>query len=171
MGRPRKPASLKKGKSETKEHLEARAEVEQKLKGSSDLIYNIPEQLDELAIEYYKFLIEELEDSNILSNLDIPILTQTADCLSKMEQADSIIKSEGIIFYKPDNAGNNEPREHPAVGIKQKYLNQFRALSTQLGLSPSSRAALAEKNMEKEAEKEDPVAKILSQFNKKDEDK
>ena len=69
MARPRKPASLKQGKSETKEHLEARAKIEQKLKGSSDLIYNVPEQLDELAIEYYKFLIEELEDSNILSNL------------------------------------------------------------------------------------------------------
>ena len=68
MARPRKPASLKKGKSETKAQLEARAEQEQKLKGNTNLFENIPEHLDELAKQYYKFLVTELEISNILSN-------------------------------------------------------------------------------------------------------
>ena len=161
MVRPRKPASLKKGKSETKQHLEAREEVEQSLKGNSDLVFSVPDQLDELGEAYYKFLVEELRDANILSNLDIPILTQTSDALSKMEQADRFISEEGLIYYKYDKEGNREPKEHPAVGIKQKCLTQFRALSTQLGLSPSSRASLAEMNMQKEEDEEDPVLKVI----------
>lgn len=163
MARPRKPASLKKGKSESKQHLEAREEVEQSLKGSSDLVFSVPDQLDELGEAYYRFLVEELRDANILSNLDIPILTQTADALSKMEQADQFIRDEGLLYYKYDKEGNQEPKEHPAVGIKQKYLTQFRALSTQLGLSPSSRASLAEMNMQKEEDEEDPVLKVIRQ--------
>ena len=168
MARPSVPASLKKGKSETKAHLQERHEKEMQLKGEHDLIYNIPKQLDEIAIEYYKFLIDELESSEILSNLDIPLLTQTADCLSKMEQADDVINKEGMFYEKYDAQGNSEPKEHPAVGTKQKYLNQFRALSTQLGLSPSSRASLAEAAMLKSKEEKDPVLQILEGFNKKD---
>ena len=166
MARPRVPASLKKGKSETKAHLEERHEKEMQLKGESNLIYNIPKQLDEIAIEYYKFLIDELESSEILSNLDLPLLTQTADCLSKMEQADEVIKKEGMFYEKFDAQGNSEPKEHPAVGTKQKYLNQFRALSTQLGLSPSSRASLAEAAIQKSKEQKDPVLQILSNYQK-----
>lgn len=166
VGRPRKPANLKEGKSETKAHLEERNQIEQELKGSDDKVYEIPEQLDELGQEYYMFLIEELEASNILSNLDIPLLTQTADTLSKMQQADCIINKEGIIYEVYDKFGNSLPKEHPAVGVKHKYLNQFRALSTQLGLSPSARASLSEMKMQAKDDEEDPVAKILSEINK-----
>ena len=80
-----------------------------------------------------------------------------------MEQADQFIRDEGLLYYKYDKEGNQEPKEHPAVGIKQKYLTQFRALSTQLGLSPSSRASLAEMNMQKEEDEEDPVLKVIRQ--------
>lgn len=161
MARPRKPAAVKAGKSETKAHLEKRQEIEEEIKGNADKIYNIPEQLDDLGKEYYMFLIEELEASNILSNLDIPVLTQTADSLSKMEQADDVIKREGIIYSTYDRFDNEIPKEHPAVGIKQKYLNQFRALSTQLGLSPSARASLSEMKIQAKKEEEDPVLQIL----------
>ena len=107
-----------------------------------------------------------MEASNILSNLDIPLLTQTADTLSKMQQADQVINKEGLIYEVFDKFGNSIPKEHPAVGVKHKYLNQFRALSTQLGLSPSARASLSEMKMQAKADEEDPVAKILSEINK-----
>lgn len=165
MARPRKPAAVKAGKSETQAHLNERKEIEEELKGNADKIYNIPEQLDDLGKEYYKFLIDELEASGFLSNLDIPILTQTADSLSKMQQADEIIKTEGIIYKTWDKMDNEIPKEHPAVGIKQKYLNQFRALSTQLGLSPSARASLSEMKIQAKTDDEDPVLKILREMN------
>lgn len=115
MVRPRKPASLKQGKSESKAQLEIRAEAEERLKGNTDLFKDVPEHLDELAQEYYYFIVTELEISDILSNLDIPLLEQTADCLSKMRQADEIINEEGIIIKQQDRYGNELIKEHPAV--------------------------------------------------------
>ncbi|MED4261977.1 phage terminase small subunit P27 family [Priestia megaterium] len=161
MARPRKPASLKQGHSETKAQLEIRAEAERQLMGDDDLIQQIPEYLDPLAQSYYEFLVTELEVSDILSNLDIPLLEQTADCLSKLRQSDDIINLEGLVLTQVDRYGNTIVKEHPAVGIKQKYLNQFRALSTQLGLSPASRAQLAGMKVEQKEEKEDPLLQIL----------
>jgi len=161
MSRLRKPASLKQGKSESKAQLKERAEMEERLKGNIDLFKEVPEYLDELAKEYYLFLVNELEISDILSNLDIPLLEQTADCLSKMRQADDIINSEGIIIRQLDRYGSEIIKEHPAVATKQKYLNQFRAMSQQLGLSPSSRAQLAGMKIEKKEEEEDPLLQLL----------
>lgn len=161
MARPRKPASLKQGHSETKAQLEVRAEVERQLMGDADLIQQIPDYLDPLAQKYYEFLVTELEISDILSNLDIPLLEQTADCLSKLRQSDEIINREGLVLTQVDRYGNTIVKEHPAVGIKQKYLNQFRALSTQLGLSPASRAQLAGMKIEQKETEEDPLLQIL----------
>lgn len=161
---PRKPASVKAGKSETKKHLDEREEVEKEMAGQTDLIGEIPSQLDELGKDYYAFLIEQLTEASFLSNLDIPLLTQTADALSKIEQADAIINDVGLIFTTFDKMGNEIPKEHPAVGIKQKYLNQFRALATQLGLSPSARASLSEMKIQAKKDEEDPVAKILREM-------
>lgn len=162
MARPRKPAAFKAGKSETKEHLEARAKIEEEMSGNTDRLYDVPEILDDLGKDYYLFILHEMEDSGILSNLDIPIVQQTADCLSKMDQADEILKEHGSLLYITyDNRGNEVLKEHPMVGTKQKYLSQFRALCTQLGLSPSSRASLSEAKMQKEKNSEDPLLALL----------
>lgn len=161
MPRPKKPSSLKTGHTETKEQLKIRAEVEARLSGNDDLLKQVPDYLEPLAQAYYQFIVRELEISNILSNLDIPLLEQTADCLAKMRYCDDILNNEGLIITQIDRYGNPQTREHPAVGTKQKYLNQFRALSTQLGLSPASRAALAGMKIEKEKGEQDPVLQIL----------
>ena len=162
MARPRKPAALKKGNSETKEELRIRAEAEERLMGNTDLLKDTPDYLDPLAQAYYKFLVHELEISEILSNLDIPLLEQTADSLSKMRDCDKIINEEGVIITDVDRYGNDVVKENPAVGTKQKYLNQFRALSTQLGLSPASRAQLAGMQIEQAKAEDDPLLKILN---------
>lgn len=161
MANLKKPASLKKGHTESKAQLEIRAEAEKRLMGNDNLLQDVPDYLDELAQAYYLFLITELEISDILSNLDIPLLEQTADCLSKMRQADAIINEEGIIINSKDRYGTEQIKEHPAVSTKQKYLNQFRALSQQLGLSPASRAQLAGMKIEKKEEEEDPLLQLL----------
>lgn len=164
MVRPRKPAQVKAGKSETKEHLNERSKVEEQMAGNNDRIKDVPETLDSLGKEYYKILIGDLSEAAFLSNLDIPLLTQTADCLSKMQQADKIIDEDGIMYVTYDKMGNKIPKEHPMVGTKQKYLNQYRALCTQLGLSPSARASLSEMKVQAAKNEEDPVLQILKEF-------
>ena len=161
MARLKKPASLKQGKSESKAQLQERAEIEDRLKGNTDLFKDVPEHLDELAQQYYLFIVTELEISDVLSNLDIPLLEQTADCLSKIRQADKIINEDGIMINQEDRYGTVQIKEHPAVGTKQKYLNQFRAMSQQLGLSPSSRAQLAGMKIDQQEEEQDPLLKLL----------
>lgn len=74
---------------------------------------------------------------------------------------DEILNREGLIIYAVDRYGNDQVKEHPAVGTKQKYLTQFRALSTQLGLSPASRAQLAGMQVDAKTDEEDPLLKVL----------
>lgn len=161
MARPRMPASAKQGKSETKEQLAIREEMEKQLLGETDKVSHIPEHLNPLAQVYYEYLVTELEVSGLLSNLDIPVLEQTADSLSKIRECDDNLNAEGLVITKTDRYGHENAIENPYVKIKMAYLNQFRALANQLGLSPSSRAALAGKKIEAKEVAEDPMLKIL----------
>jgi P27 family predicted phage terminase small subunit len=161
MARARKPASLKQGKSETKEQLQVRESIEQQLLGATDKVNIVPEHLDELGQVYYEYLVTELEISGLLSNLDIPVLEQTADSLSKIRQCDENLNVEGLVITKTDRYGHENSIENPYVKIKMAYLNQFRSLANQLGLSPSSRAALAGKKIEEKEKQEDPLLQIL----------
>ncbi|EEL89660.1 Phage terminase, P27 [Bacillus cereus AH1272] len=161
MARPRKPARFKKGRSENKQELSARDKQEQRLMGNTDKLKTVPDYLDPLAKAYYKFLITELEISELLTNLDIPILEQTADSLSKLRQCDDILNTEGILITTYDRNGNEIMKEHPTVKTKMAYMNQFKSLSTQLGMSPSSRAQLAGMQIEKKQEESDPLLQLL----------
>jgi P27 family predicted phage terminase small subunit len=98
--------------------------------------------------------------------LDVPILEQTADCLSKLKRAQEILNEEDIMIVTQDRYGNPKKQEHPMVHAKNVYLSQFRALCTQLGLSPASRAQLAGAKMQKKEEDEDPVMQLVKQAKK-----
>lgn len=161
MARQRKPASLKQGKSETKEQLEIRQGIEQQLLGGTDKIGIVPNHLNDLAKVYYQFLVDELEISGLLSNLDIPLLEQTSDSLSKIRECDEALNAEGLVIRGTDRYGHEFQKENPYVRVKMNYLNQFRNLANQLGLSPSSRASLAGKKIDAKEEEEDPLLQIL----------
>lgn len=161
MARQRKPASLKAGKSETKEQLSVREGIEKQLLGGTDKIAVVPEHLPKLGKIYYQFLVSELEISGLLSNLDIPLLEQTADTLAKIRECDDNLNLMGLVISGTDRYGHEFQKENPYVRIKMGYLNQFRNLANQLGLSPSSRASLAGKKIEAKEVEEDPLLKIL----------
>ena len=161
---PNKPASLKLKdgtKHHTKGELEEMVKQEEKIKGNSEKVTDIPDHLDDLAQEYYKYITQELEVSGLLSNLDIPLVEQTADCLSRMREADIIIQERGVVIEQKDRNSNDIVKKNPAVDVKLAYLDRFNRLSNQLGMSPSSRAALAELNVEQKEKEDDPVLKAL----------
>lgn len=162
MGRPRKPAQLQTGNSTSKEEKERLQRAEEQLQGGRELVHEIPEHLDDVAKAYYKFIVEELEISGLITNLDVPLVEQVADSLSKIKQCDEILNREGLIIEIPNSSGVDVPREHPAVSVKMKYLDKFRALSTQIGMSPSSRSQLAALNLEKIEEESDILLQILT---------
>lgn len=161
MGRPNRPASLKKGKSETKEQLEERAALEKQLQGDDDEVKIPPEEFSDEEKSYYLWLVEEIELVGLITNLDKPLLEQTATCLSAIKECDRVLRKDGIFVDSIDRYGNIEVKEHQANKTKQSYMGKYAQLCNQLGLSPSARAALASKKVDIKKQEEDPVLKAL----------
>lgn len=161
MARARKPSSLKQGKSETKTQLAKREEMENKLKGADDVIFDVPETLSPLAQSYYKFIVDQHEKSGILSNLDYFAVEKTAKLLVAMDECEEIIEQYGRVYEIEDKSGNPQLKENPAVKQYLGYLTQFRAMFNQLGLSPAGRAHLSGLNLKAKEEEADPLLQLL----------
>ena len=161
MSRKKKPITLLRDTSINNETRDKLKSIEDKLRGNADDLIDVPYYLDDLAKQYYIFLINELEISDLLCNLDKPILEQTADCLSKIRKADEIINKEGIQISQFDRYGNEKNVENPMVKTKMTYLQRYQTLSNELGLSPSARASLASLKLEQKQEMADPLLQVL----------
>lgn len=161
MARQRKPSSLKKGNSENKRQLAEREAIEKQLMGNSDDVKSVPEYLSEEEKVYYRWLIEEIEICGIITNLDKPLLEQTANCLWVMHQCDAHIRENGVLVSKSDRFGLIEEKENPSIKIKLAYQSKYASLCNQLGLSPAARASLAGKKAEAKEQENDVLLKIL----------
>lgn len=161
MPMPSKPGSLQTGNSKNKKQKMEQHEVEMSMKGNENLIDMVPKHLDPMAQQYYIFIVEELRASGILCNIDIPLLEQTADCLSKIRQCDDLINSLGLFYEEEDRYGHKRVVENVAVKTKLNLLTKYTQFCTQLALSPSSRAAIASKTIEAKEQSEDPLIQIL----------
>ena len=161
MGKQRKPAGLKQGKSENKAQLAAREEMEKQLMGNSDDVNVIPEYLTDEEKIYYGWLVKEIEICGLISNLDKPLLEQTANCLWVMHKCDMHIRANGVLVSKSDRFGLIEEKENPSIKIKLAYQAKYSSLCNQLGLSPAARASLAGKKIEAKEDAADPLLQVL----------
>lgn len=164
MARQHSPASLRTGKDKTKRELEEQAALERSLMGSSDLVYNVPEHLDELAKVYYSFIVEELKEADVLANIDIPIVEQTADCLSKLRACDKEIEANGLFVTEMDRYGHKKRVENVAVKTKLNLMTKYGQFANMLGLSPSARASLSAKKIEAKDNSNDPLLQLFKEF-------
>lgn len=156
-----KPIDLTTG-NRTKKEIENRKLQEERLKGNSNLIDVVPKWLCKEAKKEYKKIIKELKNSNILTNIDIPIVAIVADAYVKMYQADMVIQKEGMFIKKISDRGAENLVEHPATKIYKQYNSIYKQYLMELGLSPSSRAKLSIINSNLEEEKEDALLAILN---------
>lgn len=163
MPRQKKPACLKQGKSESKAQLQQRQQIEEMLSGDDGLVYSVPQNLDSKGQIFYKFIVDELRHSNILTNIDIPLLEQTADCLSKMRECDILIEKMGLFYEELDRYGNKKIVENVAMKTKLNLMTKYNQLCNMLGMSPSSRAALASKKAEVKEQEKDPLLQLLKE--------
>lgn len=161
MAKQKKPAGLKKGKSENKEQLARREAIEKQLMGNTDNVKSIPEYLSDEEKIYYEWLVNEIEICGIITNLDKPLLEQTVNCLWIMNQCDDHIRKNGILVEKADRFGLIEEKPNPSLKIKLDYQAKYANLCNQLGLSPAARASLAGKKIDAQEEREDPVIKAI----------
>ena len=149
--RPAKPAIMLSDCSQTKEEIQNRIDNEEKLKGNSDKI-DPPDYLDNKQVELFNYIKNELEASNLLSNLDVFILAKCAIAISRLQYIEKKV--------------NDNPRlllvQNPLMSNKKNYDADFFRCCNELSLTPAARAKLGNMKLLDETEKDDPVARALS---------
>lgn len=157
MARAPKPVDLQSAHL-TKEEYSKRKQAEQKLKGEDNLVYRPPRHLSKEEKKLYKFIVKQLEASNILNNLDITILETTVDAITKMQECRQILDEHGLVTTKEDGT----LVRNPASVIYKDYNAIFNKCCMEIGLSPSARSKLAVLNVKNEQEKQDPLLQVLN---------
>jgi P27 family predicted phage terminase small subunit len=148
LARPSKPVDVL-SKNLTKEEYKARKEHEARLKGDDDMI--VPsDYLSDTQKEIFYSIVEHMKASNILSNIDVHLLSAYAVAVDRLQWIDSHINRD------PDQMLNRE-----VMSARKQHMDDFKRLSNELGFSPQSRAKLGNINLLKKEEEADPLLKVL----------
>lgn len=149
MARPCKSAKVLDKYSQTKAEIQARIETEEKLKGGADKI-SPPKHLNARQKKIFNYIVQELEASQILGNLDIYILAQAAIAIDRLQTIESKINRDPQALFDKD-----------VMSVKDKYTKDFFRCCNELSLSPQSRAKLGNINLQVKQQQEDPLLKVL----------
>lgn len=132
-----------------KEEKERRQEAEDKLKGNDDRVYTAPAGMNKEVAKIYMAIVEELRHANILNNLDVDLISVTADSIYRLGVARRNLDEYGEVLA--DFTG--KLTKSPWVQVTKDYQGIFHAGVRELGLSPSSRAKLAMYQVEANADR------------------
>lgn len=146
MARPTKSVNLIK-KNLTKEEREQRTDGEKNLRGNKDKL-KPPTYLNSKQKKIFKFIVNQLEKSGILGNLDIYILTTCSIAIDRLQVIEQMI-----------NENINRLTDKELLSAKDKYTKDLYRCCNELSLSPQARAKLANINVQKQ--EEDPLLKVL----------
>jgi len=158
MAKSSKPVAMMQ-KNLTKEERAARLEAEAKVKGNTDLLYEEPTDITEEEKQVYFFLLKELEELGVLSNLDIELLKLTANTIINLRNAKECIRAYGQVLQKADGS----LYKNPAVAILKDFEAIYARCCRELCLSPQSRMSLSRLIAETKDSSEDELLKILSE--------
>lgn len=147
MARAPKPVALQTAKM-SKEEKEIRQEAEDRLKGDDSKVYEVPPGLNKKVAEIYLAIVNELRHANILNNLDVDLVSTTADAIYRLRNARRNLDRMGEVIMDH----NGRLVKSPWVQVTKDYQGIFHAGVRELGLSPSSRAKLAMYQVEANAE-------------------
>lgn len=150
MARPAKAVATKTGKIGNEEQ-QKRLQIESKLKGGREKLVP-PLYLTDDQMQIFNYIMDELEEANILGNLDLFVLSQTAICVDRVQ------KLEKEINDNPDLIRNNA-----FMAGKDKYSKDFFRCCNELCLSPQSRAKLSIATTKPGAEKKKTIMDLLNE--------
>ncbi len=158
MGRPCK-AMDSQSRHNTKAEAEARKAAEERIKSLADKIGKPPSYLTNKQKKIYKFIIDELKETGILTNLDVYILSTCAIAVDRLQTIETIVnKNIGSLVNKD------------LMSAKDKYTKDLYRCCNELSLSPQSRAKLGNLALDNKEKKEDPVLKALKGDSEDDEE-
>lgn len=148
MARPCKPIETQ-SRHNTKEEIEARKQQEEKLKGLADKI-KPPNYLNKEQKKIFKYIVDQLKASGILSNLDIYVLSTCSISISRL-----------IEIEKKVNEDINRLWDKDLMSSKDKYTKDFFRCCNELSLSPQARAKIGSLALQAKDKEEDPLIKAL----------
>jgi P27 family predicted phage terminase small subunit len=149
MARPCKSAKVLTECSQTKDEINERSELEEKLKGKADNL-SPPDYLNNNQVDLFNYIKSELEESKLLGNLDVYILAKCVIAIDRLQTIEAKINSKPALLMQSQ-----------FMSSKDKYDKDFYRCCNELSLSPQSRAKLANINLMAEKDKEDPTLAIL----------
>ncbi|KOC32543.1 phage terminase small subunit P27 family [Clostridium botulinum] len=149
MARPCKAIDCQ-SRHNTKSEIEARKEQEERLKTLADKIDKPPKHLSQEQKNIYKFIIEELKLTGILTNLDVYILTTCAIAVDRLTTIEEIVNRNPAGLLNKD-----------LMSAKDKYTKDLYRCCNELSLSPQSRAKLGNLALNNKEKQEDPLLKAL----------
>lgn len=147
-GRRAKPVNII-SKHLTPDEIKQRKDAEDRLKGNDSKVYVPPTYMADEEKETYIFITNELYTSKILSNLDITLLEQTVECIIKMKQIKRETQDLDLISQRG------------FVQMYKEYFGMYLKCCAELGLSPASRAKIANANISDKKNNSDPLLKAL----------
>lgn len=161
MPRPRKNVSALQG-NYSKEEIKERLEQEQRITGDCDDII-IPRFIenDEIAVEEYLRITEELKKVNLITNVDCVLLGVYADSYSKFVEATVCMANEPLVIESTNRTGETSLNPNPYVKIQQQYAQMLMKISEKYGLDPSSRSKIAHLQPSNKEEEVDPLLDLM----------
>ncbi|WP_291648148.1 phage terminase small subunit P27 family [Clostridium sp.] len=148
MARPCKPIETQ-SRHNTKEEIEARKKQEEKLKGLADKI-KPPKYLNKDQKKIFKYIVDELKASGILSNLDIYVLATCSIAISRLTEIEKQINEDITNLW-----------DKTLMSSKDKYTKDFFRCCNELSLSPQARAKIGSLALQAKEKEEDPLIKAL----------
>lgn len=148
MGRPAKAVNTM-SKHLSKAEMEERKENENYLKGKSDKI-RPPTYLSASQKKIFRYIVKELEASEILGNLDIYILSTCSIAIDRLKEIETMINGDSELLLSKE-----------LMSAKDKYTKDLYRCCSELSLSPQSRAKLANINVTTQKDKADPLLEAL----------
>ncbi len=136
-------------KNLTKEEKKSREEAENKLRGGADNI-SPPNYLNDTQTQLFNYIVEQLNASGILGNLDIYILSTCVVAIDRLQEIEKLINEDIENLHDKD-----------LMSAKDKYTKDFFRCCNELSLSPQSRAKLGNINLQSKQEEEDPLLKVI----------
>ena len=148
MGRPKK--ALVNSTGHLNNDVKKQKELEEYLiKSNSDKI-EAPSWLNnELAIEEFCKLANELKEIDIITNLDVNNLATYCQAYSKYVEATIELNNQTLTIRKTMPNGAINIVENPLINIQKKYAEEMRRFAGLCGLTIDSRLKFATVKVEK----------------------
>ena len=161
MARPRKNVTALQG-NYSKEMIQERLEQEKSITGDNDnIIIPLFIKDDEIAVEEFLRIVEELRKVNLVTNVDSTMLGIYADCYSKYVESTMAMSNEPLVIDYTNKGGETSSVPNPYIKIQNQYIQMLMKISTMYGLDPSSRSKIAHLQPSDKEEKVDPLLDLM----------